>query len=41
MSNKMGLDYNTKLNFQGTSNFSAKIYKNNQGKQPNSTHTFI
>ena len=32
MSNEMGFDYNTKLNFQGTNCFNAKIYKDNQGR---------
>ena len=28
----LGLDYNTKPNFQGINNYHAKIYKDNQGK---------
>ena len=30
MPNKNGLDYNTKLNFQGLNKHNAKIYKDNQ-----------
>ena len=29
---KTGLDYNTKLNFQGLNEHNAKIYKDNQGR---------
>ena len=32
MPNETGLDYNTKLNFQGLNAHNAKIYKDNQGR---------
>ena len=32
MPNETGLDYNTKLNFQGLNEYNAKIYKDNQGR---------
>ena len=32
MSDEIGLDYNTKLDFQGFNAHNAKIYKENQGR---------
>ena len=32
MPDETRLDYNSKLKFQGTNDFNAKIYKDNQGK---------